>query len=43
MIMERTAFNSPSLFRALAEHDRTEQTFDSFALPYSDLEARFGN
>jgi tetratricopeptide (TPR) repeat protein len=43
MIMERTAFNWPSLFRALAEHDRTEQTFDSFALPYSDLEARFGN
>jgi tetratricopeptide (TPR) repeat protein len=40
-IMERTAFNWPSLFRALAEHDRTEQTFDSFALPYADLEARF--
>jgi hypothetical protein len=42
MIMERTAFNWPSLFRALAEHDRTEQTFDSFALSYADFEARFG-
>src|ERR1044071_2980011 len=36
-IMQRTAFNWPSLFRALAEHDRTAQIFDSFALSYSDL------
>jgi hypothetical protein len=42
VIMQRPAFNWPSLFRALAEHDRTEQTFDSFALSYSDLEAQFG-
>jgi tetratricopeptide (TPR) repeat protein len=42
VIMQRTAFNWSSLFRALAEHDRTEQTFDSFALSYSDLEAQFG-
>ncbi len=41
-IMQRTAFNWPSLFRALAEHDRTAQIFDSFALSYSDLEAQFG-
>lgn len=42
IIMQRTAFNWPSLFRALAEHDRTAQIFDSFALPYSDFEAQFG-
>ena len=42
VIMQRPAFNWSSLFRALAEHDRTEQTFDSFALSYSDLEAQFG-
>jgi len=42
IIMQRTAFNWPSLFRALAEHDRTAQIFDSFALSYSDFEAQFG-
>jgi tetratricopeptide (TPR) repeat protein len=42
VIMQRPAFNWSSLFRALAEHDRTEQIFDSFALSYSDLEAQFG-
>src|SRR5688500_16724994 len=42
VIMQRPAFNWSSLFRALGEHDRTEQTFDSFALSYSDLEAQFG-
>ena len=42
VIMQRPAFNWSSLFRALAEHDRTEHTFDSFALSYSDLEAQFG-
>jgi tetratricopeptide (TPR) repeat protein len=42
VIMQRTAFNWPSLFRALGEHDRTGQIFDSFALSYSDLEAQFG-
>ena len=41
VIMQRPAFNWPSLFRALAEHDRTEQTFESFALSYSDFEAQF--
>ena len=42
LIMQRTAFDWPSLFRALAEHNRTAQIFESFALPYSDLEAQFG-
>jgi tetratricopeptide (TPR) repeat protein len=41
VIMQRPAFNWASLFRALGEHDRTAQTFDSFALSYSDLEAQF--
>jgi tetratricopeptide (TPR) repeat protein len=42
VIMQRPAFNWSSLFRALAEHDRTAQIFDSFALSYADLEAQFG-
>ncbi|HEY5618253.1 MAG TPA: tetratricopeptide repeat protein [Vicinamibacterales bacterium] len=41
-IFQRPGFNWPSLFRALAENDRTEHTFDNFGFRYSDLEAEFG-
>jgi hypothetical protein len=40
-ILQRPGFNWSRLFRALMESNRTEYTFDTFGLRYSDLEAEF--
>ena len=41
VIMQRPAFNWSSLFLALSQDDRPEQTLNSFALSYPELEAHF--
>lgn len=40
-ILQRPGFNWARLFSALSENSRTESTFASFGIGYSDLEAEF--
>jgi hypothetical protein len=40
-ILQRPGFSWTRLFRALSENSRTESTFGSFGIGYSDLEAEF--